>query len=423
MVVNIKLAKRFELDQASDTVLRRTWAGWDPDVTDQELWDHNRGRYRFSDRVDGELWATLSFGGEIRVVAELTDAADLAPRPGKTGDYWALVGHVLGPGQPAYDALIGTAPPRGRVVGYLPDPEALAPMAAYLLTHNPDKWDMEPEQLSDWIDATSRGLRVEGRWSTGARIGDILAGDRAFLLRQGSRGRGIVASGRFVDGEVYEMEHWEKPGSFANYADVEWDTVLDPDDRLDLATLHEAFPTQHWSPQISGTAVKGEVLWDVEQLWRDHVSDLRADQTSATNARSGGQGRMTDHERRVKIENAAQDRLMERYRDEGFNVVDMRVGNSFDARATRGDEVVYLEAKGTTTGGESVIVTRGEVAWARMHPGQCVLGVLSGVRFDAAEEVDPSSGSLDLFDWLPDDDELEPRQFDWSPSETKHLES
>lgn len=112
---------------------------------------------------------------------------------------------------------------------------------------------------------------------------------------------------------------------------------------------------------------------------------------------------------------------MQHYRDQGYDVVDMRIGNSFDARATKNDEVLYLEAKGTTTDGSSVIVSRGEVAWARSHVGECVLGVLSGVRFTADNDIDPVSGRLQLFEWLPDDDELAPRVLDWTPGESKRL--
>lgn len=106
-----------------DTVLQRAWAGWDPDVDDDELWAHNRGRYRFSKRIDDERWATLSYGGIIRVVALLSGPPESAPRPGSPGEHWALVGHALAAGDPAYDALIGTEVPWSRgVVRYLPDP-------------------------------------------------------------------------------------------------------------------------------------------------------------------------------------------------------------------------------------------------------------------------------------------------------------
>jgi hypothetical protein len=124
MTVNIRLAGRREMDPATDSVLRRTWAGWDPAASDDEVWAHNRGRYRFSSRIDAERLATLSYGGTVRVVAELTGPPESAPRPGVQGETWALVGRVLGPGDAAYEALVGTEVPWSRgVVRYLPDPD------------------------------------------------------------------------------------------------------------------------------------------------------------------------------------------------------------------------------------------------------------------------------------------------------------
>jgi len=53
-----------------------------------------------------------------------------------------------------------------------------------------------------------------------------------------------------------------------------------------------------------------------------------------------------DPERRTKVENAAQDRLMDHYRKDGWTVKDTRHGNPYDAIAEKDGEVVYLELKG-----------------------------------------------------------------------------
>lgn len=82
MVVNIRLAKRFEMD-AGDS-MGRTWAGWDPLATDAELWENNRGRHRFGARVEHEEFATLSFEGTIRVVARISGREEMpSQRPPK----------------------------------------------------------------------------------------------------------------------------------------------------------------------------------------------------------------------------------------------------------------------------------------------------------------------------------------------------
>jgi hypothetical protein len=48
----------------------------------------------------------------------------------------------------------------------------------------------------------------------------------------------------------------------------------------------------------------------------------------------------------------------------------------YDAEAARGVEQIYLEAKGTQSIGDSVIVTRNEVNHARQHPGLCRTAVV-----------------------------------------------
>ena len=74
----------------------------------------------------------------------------------------------------------------------------------------------------------------------------------------------------------------------------------------------------------------------------------------------------------MKIELAAQDWLMDHFENMGWDVRDTHIGNPYDAVATHRREVLYLEAKGTTTNGDSVIVTRNEVRWARQDTdGSC----------------------------------------------------
>lgn len=94
---------------------------------------------------------------------------------------------------------------------------------------------------------------------------------------------------------------------------------------------------------------------------------------------------------------------------------DTRYGNPFDAVATKAGSTRYLEAKGTETDGASVIVTAGEVEWARQHKGECVLGIVSGIRF-VGDELDVGSGELTLHVWDPDTGVLTAKSYSWRPS-------
>ena len=67
------------------------------------------------------------------------------------------------------------------------------------------------------------------------RKGGVAPGDRAFLLRQ-KRDRGVIASGVFVS-ELEADEHWDGSGRPTMYARIDWDTVLEVDDRLPVEML------------------------------------------------------------------------------------------------------------------------------------------------------------------------------------------
>lgn len=84
-----------------------------------------------------------------------------------------------------------------------------------------------------------------------------------------------------------------------------------------------------------------------------------------------------------------------------------------DAEAVRGAERFYLEAKGTQSRGDSVIVTRNEVNHAGQHPRLCWMGVWSGMRIMDGV-VDPDAGTFRILAFNPDDVQLRPRDFDWT---------
>ena len=435
MVLNVKLGSRRDFDPADDPDLGRSWIGYDPAASDQDLWEHNRGRYAFGSAVDVEKVATLSFDGTIRVVARLTGACDYTPRPGKAKDYWALVGEVLVPGHPAYDALIGQPDRTHRGWTYLPDPpevEALAHWTedlpddpdeltepheptgeAFLLTWNPDRFPIDQELFDDWASDTASGLPSPARWSTGKRTSGIADGDAVYLLRQGSGPRGIVAAGVATGGGIYQEEHWQEdaPGE-ANYVDLEWHSVVDPMAPLSVEALRAQLPSPHdWSPQASGTRIDEEDASRLAELWAEHLAAAE-DSEAASRRASRQQGRQLDALLRTEIEDEAQRQLEEHYRGQTppWTVQDVRTEGPYDARATRAGDTLFLEAKGTVGAGEKVLVTEGERAWAEQHPGQCVLGVVSGIEVADGHVVE-GSGTLRLYDWAPEPELLEPTQW------------
>lgn len=130
------------------------------------------------------------------------------------------------------------------------------------------------------------------------------------------------------------------------------------------------------------------------------------------------QGRIVNPELRKKIEDAAQIRLENHYRAQGWEVDDVRHDGPFDAIAKKGDEVRYLEAKGTQSKGSTVIVTNGEVNHAREHPGECVIGILSGLRFTDEGEIDDQDATFVVREWNPRDEDLQAIDYRWDSTST-----
>lgn len=285
-------------------------------------------------------------------------------------------------------------------------------MRAMLVTWNPDKWDWGSDYL-DAVERTARGGIVSEPWSTGNRTGGVGRGDRAFLLRQGLHGRGIIGSGVLVS-DIGPDEHWDGSGRDTNYADMEWDMLLLPEDALPIETLRAALPGQHWAPQASGSLVRPALVQELERLWSEHV--VYVGRGVPLPPGSTAQRRQQDPIRRKKVEDAAQERLMKHYRNQGWEVEDTHIGHPYDALATRGSERLFLEAKGTESSGEAVLVTPNEVAHVRANPGECVMGIWAGVTLTDEVEVDPRSGHFRVLPFAPDTGSLQPTGYEWRPT-------
>lgn len=85
---------------------------------------------------------------------------------------------------------------------------------------------------------------------------------------------------------------------------------------------------------------------------------------------------------RRAIENHAVELAVQEFTRIGYRV-DKR-GKPFDLLCSRGDEVVYVEVKGTTTFGEEVFLTPNEVVFASQHLDSMVLFVVTDIALDLA---------------------------------------
>ncbi|MBY6676552.1 hypothetical protein HQ314_06460 [Rhodococcus sp. BP-332] len=412
MVVNIRLSDRRELTalETEQDSLNRLWVGYDPTATSQENWDNNRGRYVVSEkRLHDQHYVTFSRRGAVVAVAERHNHERVSD-PGPRSEKIAFIGRPLAPGDTAYDHLIGMSVPSAgqNPVQYIaiepPNGTGGAPVLAegntVLLTWNPAHSDF-------YADGTEPGPE---NWSTGGRRSGISPGDRVFMLRQGVGARGLVASG-YATSEIYSGAHWETRSKTANYVKVQWDTILDEPEVLAIETLSAAIPGQHWTPQSSGTFIKPELVGHLEDLWRDFSTSGVGEPPPR-----GGAGRQNDPVRRKKVEDAAQQRLMTYYYDRKWDVVDTHLNSPYDAVATKGRKVLYLEAKGTEGSGAVVRVTRNEVDHARENPTTTFIGIWSDICFGDDDEVDQQSGTFTVQPFAPKKSELKVVDYEWRPS-------
>ncbi|OKA11905.1 hypothetical protein BS618_26195 [Rhodococcus erythropolis] len=136
-----------------------------------------------------------------------------------------------------------------------------------------------------------------------------------------------------------------------------------------------------------------------------------------------GQGFQHELDVRLKVETAAQERLMDDFRSRGWQVADTHLGHPYDAVATKDDRVLFLEAKGTQSAGAAVLVTRGEVAHAQAYPGQCFMGIWSGIQFDERGNVHPDSGNFRVLPFDPGTGQLTVITYEWTPCESRQSAS
>jgi len=92
-----------------------------------------------------------------------------------------------------------------------------------------------------------------------------------------------------------------------------------------------------------------------------------------------GQGFGLSHAERRAVKYRAMQVARRIYEAEGWKIVDVSSSQPFDFLATKGDDRKFIEVKGTTGAGRSVILTHGEVNHIRSNAKHSALIVVSGI--------------------------------------------
>lgn len=93
----------------------------------------------------------------------------------------------------------------------------------------------------------------------------------------------------------------------------------------------------------------------------------------------------------------------------GFEVQDVSHAQPYDLRCTRGDERVDVEVKGTTTSGETVLLTPNEVQHALATFPATALAIVRDIVLTQDEKPTAAGGTLEVIQpWRPLDTDLKP---------------
>ena len=142
-------------------------------------------------------------------------------------------------------------------------------MAVWLLTWNPEKWDVWDTYDEDCEKASEEHPLIDS-WS--CRSKQAREGEEFFLMKLGKPPRGIIAHGIIIEANI-TYRHWDydKEEESINYVKGKWDTLLNYKTQaiLDASVLDEECRPQQWHPQSSGIHIREEVLPKLRELWAE----------------------------------------------------------------------------------------------------------------------------------------------------------
>lgn len=99
------------------------------------------------------------------------------------------------------------------------------------------------------------------------------------------------------------------------------------------------------------------------------------------------QGFQLDSKTRKAIEDYAMEAATKHFKSLGYSVEDQSKNHSYDLLCLKKKERLHVEVKGTVTSGDGIILTSGEVKFARSHKGEMGLFILHSIQVSADGKV------------------------------------
>jgi len=174
---------------------------------------------------------------------------------------------------------------------------------------------------------------------------------------------------------------------------------------------YEPYPM---TPKAEGAVIERAVAFylDVSEAWRQVESggqavpsqplstagqrqvEERASKSaeSVLEVRNGGQGFLGNQAVREAIDRYAMERAISHYKAKGYALEDTHANHPFDLRCSKNGQIIYIEVKGTTTPGASIIVTNGTRNWATKYNSRMHLFVVHSIRISDPEDPKPTGG-------------------------------
>ncbi len=122
------------------------------------------------------------------------------------------------------------------------------------------------------------------------------------------------------------------------------------------------------------------------------------------------QGFQLDSELRKALELYAMDAAIRKFEAAGYEVEDHSKNQPYDLCCRRKKDVLYVEVKGTQTTGTGVILTSGEVEFARRHQENMALFVLHSIKVSRSRNLSDGTESL-IMPWDVDHGSLKPMSY------------
>lgn len=255
-----------------------------------------------------------------------------------------------------------------------------------LLTWNPGPYNDEQWSPEMWeiemVEGTSESRTLDGRWSVGNRVQGIEPGDRAYLLRQGTHGRGVVAIGE-VTSEPFPDESWRDDGGTTQYVYVTWLEAVPLDQRIDIQDLKSEIPEFKWDNVYSSGRDITEHGAALEGLWFGQATEAAPLPPVVQGAGFGSA------EQNREVEKAAIQHVTAAYESEGYEVSSVEAARcGWDLTATRGKEELHLEVKGIAGSLVRFFLTANEYRTAVVDPNWILVAVTDALDEPGWYELD-----------------------------------